>query len=91
MLITMYTDRLVNIGYITPEWWKEWTDANGNMIDVDVPSDILKSYYLKKLADKYDYMPFIKWYYEESVAYDMDDLFEFTDWRPYLVDIKEWK
>lgn len=89
MVVVMYTDRLVGIGYITEEWWDEFTMRHGNMIEIDVPKDILKEYYKVKLQPDYK-CSFWKWYCEESIADDMDDLFEFTDWRPFLVDIVRW-
>lgn len=90
MTIVMYTDLLVGLGYITEDWWDEWTWEHGNLVDVDVPEKILKSYYLEKLARDFGYIPFEHWYYEESTADDMDGLFDFTEWRPFLVDVKEW-
>lgn len=87
MTICMYTDLLVAIGYITEEWWDEWTMAHGNMVDIDVPEDILMAYYFERLANDYDDAPFEEWYYNLSIADDMDGLFEFTEWRPFLEDI----
>ena len=89
-LITMYTDNLMIIGYITEEWWTEWTKENGNLIDILIPEKILMDYYEAKVADKYDGIPFEKWYSDVSVAEDMDDLFYFTEWRPFLADITKW-
>lgn len=86
----MYTDLLSAIGYITEEWWDEWTTAHGNLVDIDVPEDILRAYYFEELAEDFDNIPFEKWYYEESTADDMDGLFGFTEWRPFLADVVDW-
>lgn len=88
--IVIYTDILLDTGYITEEWWDEWTWEHGNFVEMSVPENILKDYYEAKVADKYDQMPFEKWYSEESVAEDMDGLFYFTEWRPFLADITRW-
>lgn len=90
MIITMYTDNLLEIGFITEDWWDEWTLDHGNLVDIDVPEEIVKSYYSEKVAENYGNIPFEHWYYEESTADDMDGLFDFTEWRPFLVDVKEW-
>ena len=90
MTICMYTDLLVAIGYIAEEWWDKWTAAHGNMVDIDVPEDILRAYYFERLAKDYDEAPFEEWYYEESTADDMDGLFGFTEWRPFLADVVDW-
>lgn len=89
MVVTMYTDRLVSIGYITEEWWDEFTMRHGNTIDIDVPEDILRKYYKAKLQPDYK-CSFKHWLYEESIADDMDDLFASTDWRPTNADIIKW-
>lgn len=90
MKIVMYTDLLWAIGFITEDWWNEWTLHHGNMVVIDVPEEILRSYYTEKVAKDYGNIPFDQWYHEESIADDMDGLFEFTEWRPFLVDVKEW-
>ena len=90
MRICMYTDRLVAIGYITEEWWDEWTWDHGNFVDIDIPEDVLRNYYEEKLKNDYGNISFEQWYSEESVADDMDGLFDFTDWRPFLADIVAW-
>ncbi len=89
MVVVMYTDQLVHIGYITEEWWDEFTYRWGNVIEIDIPEDILKSWYKEKLEEKYE-CSFWKWYCEESIADDMDEFFDFTDWRPFLADVKRW-
>lgn len=91
MLMTMYTDKLRDIGYISEEWWDEWTWEHGNVVEIDIPKEVLKDYYKAKLQDIYDGMSFWKWYCEESVADDMDGLFDYTDWRPFLVDVVNWE
>lgn len=90
MLVCMYTDNLMDIGYITEEWWDEWTYQHGNLVEINVPDNLLKSYYLDKLKDQYN-MSFWKWYIEESIAEDMDGLFDYTEWRPFLADIVRWE
>lgn len=90
MTICMYTDLLVAIGYITEEWWDEWTMTHGNMVEIDVPKEILKAYYHDRLERCYDGMSFWRWYAEESIADDMDGLFGYTDWRPFLADVMDW-
>lgn len=90
MTICMYTDLLMNLGYISEKWWDEWTWENGNLVDIEVPEEILRAYYNERLAEDFDNIPFEKWYYEESTADDMDGLFAFTEWRPFLADVVAW-
>lgn len=91
MTIVMYTDCIKGIGYISEEWWDEWTWENGNLVEIDVPENILRSYYLEELAEDYHNISFEQWYSEEFIADDMDGLFEYTDWRPFLADIVSWR
>lgn len=90
MEMAMYTDMLVSIGYISEQWWDKWTMEHGNVISIIIPKGILQSYYYDVLSKKYDGISFWKWYCEESVADDMDGLFDYTDWRPFLADIRSW-
>jgi len=91
MVMVMYTDLLMNIGYISEEWWDKWTWKHGNMVEIDIPKDLLKAYYLEKLQDQYNGISFWRWYSEESIADDMDGFFEWTEWRPFLADIVSWQ
>lgn len=87
MVVVMYTDLLVGVGYLKEQEWEENTWEHGNLIEVNVPKGILEEYYKDRLADNYDHIPFEKWYFEESIADDMDGLFRYTDWRPFRADV----
>ena len=89
MITCMYTDKLVDAGLIDGNEWEVMTWDYGNFVGVDIPDNILKSYYEEKVKDDYNGMSFGQWYEEESIADDMDGLFDFTDWRPFLTDITE--
>lgn len=85
MLITIYKDQLVSIGMRKEE------DCEGcNIVDVDVPEEILRSWYYNRLSELYE-GDFEWWYREESMCDDMDGFFQFTDWRPEEKDLyNEW-
>ena len=85
MIITMYKDQLVAIGMR-----KEEDCVRSNMADVDVPEEILRSWYYNRLSELYE-GDFEWWYMEESMCDDMDGFFQFTDWRPEEKDLyNEW-
>lgn len=84
--MVMYADVLMNEGMISQEYWEKMSDRFDNMVDVEIPDHILREYYLLELKAKYQ-VPFEEWFYQESVADDMDGLFAFTDWRPKEGDV----
>jgi len=85
MIITMYKDQLVAIGMRNEE-----DCMVSNMVDVDVPGEILRSWYYNRLSELYE-GDFEYWYRKESMCDDMDGFFQFTDWRPEENDISnEW-
>lgn len=88
--VVMYTDLLRDIGYISYEFWDRWTLQYGNLVDVGIPRTILRRWYDTHIKQKYEGMSFWKWYCEESLAEDMDGFFNYTEWRPFLVDILDW-
>lgn len=84
MVVTMYLDKLVAIGLITEETWEDWTTWSDNLCDVDVPENVLRNYY-ETLDDTTK--TFEDWYENESIADDMDHLFERSNWRPTMDDV----
>lgn len=90
MEVCMYMDRLMNWGYISEEDWDAVSMRFDNSICVDVPENILREYYNEKVKECYNNMPFEKWYSEESICDDFDDLIGFDGWHPSLTDVKYW-
>lgn len=90
MTMVMYTDQLVGIGYISHQWWDEWTYFRSNLMEIDIPENVLRDFYEKNLKADYNGITFEDWYSNESIADDMDGFFNCTDWRPFLADIKSW-
>lgn len=87
MVVTMYLDKLVTIGLITEETWEDWMTWSDNLCDVNVPENVLRNYY-ETLDDTTK--AFEDWYENESIADDMDHLFERSNWRPTLDDILDF-
>lgn len=91
MTLCMYTDQLVDIGYITSEWWDEWTWGHGNFIEIDIPEEKLRDWYENRLVPAgVEGNDFEDWFWNYSVADDMDGFFNYSDWRPFLADVVEW-
>ena len=75
---------------LTEEFWDEWTETWGNLVDIDVPEDLLRKWYEEHLVPAgVEGKDFEDWFWNYSIADDMDGFFNFTEWRPFLADIKE--
>ena len=64
--------------------------VDGNLIDIDVPEYLLRKWYEERLVPAgVEGKDFEDWFWNYSIADDMDGFFNFTEWRPFLADIKE--
>ena len=89
MEVCMYMDCLMSCGYISREDWDAVSGRFGNLIEVNVPKQILSRYYKEKLKEKYN-TSFWAWYCNESIVDDFDELIGFNGWYPFLADVKGW-
>ena len=87
MWISMYKDKLVDIGYMNAKEWDADSYIKDNTCAIDVPEEILKAYYRDRVAKWLFGKPFSEWYSQLSIADDMDELFDYTEWRPFLADV----
>lgn len=76
MYICMFKDQLIPLGLATEE-----ECLRGNLVDVDVPEELLKAWFQEKIQPEVDY-DFETWYKEESVADDMDGFLQLSGFVP---------
>lgn len=76
MCICIYKDQLIPLGLATEEQCDE-----GNLVDIDVPEDLLHEWFKRKIEPDVDY-GFDRWYKEESVADDMDGFLNWSEFVP---------
>jgi hypothetical protein len=86
----MYANQLVEIGCITEEFWDEWTETCDNLVGIDIPEDLLRKWYEESLVPAgVEGKDFEDWFWNYSIADDMDGFFNFTEWRPRKADVVE--
>ena len=90
MTACIYLDQLLHCGFISEGDWDVVSMRFDNSIEIDVPEDVLRSYYSEMLQGNYEGMPFWKWYSEESICDDFDGLIGYRGWYPFLADVHGW-
>ena len=85
MYCSVYMDTLVRGGVITEsEYEFVLNERDGdNIIEMDVPKDVLTYYYYDYLFDRYE-MNFVDWYANESICDDFDRVIGCCGWVPDL-------